>query len=112
MFVLGNFIEALALVLSSVLTLYWWIMLIAVLLSWVNPDPRNPIVSFLRSATEPVLWQVRRWMPFVVVGNFDLSPLVVLLGIEVVRLVVVKSLYDIAFRMAGLPAELVRLAGV
>jgi YggT family protein len=112
MFVLGNFIEALALVLNSVLSLYWWILLIAVLLSWVNPDPRNPIVRFLRSATDPVLYQIRRWMPFVVVGSLDLSPLVVLLGIEVVRLVVVKSLYDLAFRMAALPAAVASHPGV
>jgi YggT family protein len=111
MFVLRNFVEALALVLNSVLSLYWWIVLISVLLSWVNPDPRNPIVRFLWTATEPVFSQIRRWMPFVVVGNFDLSPLVVLLGIEVVRVVIVKSLYDLVFRMAGLPAEVVRLAG-
>jgi YggT family protein len=90
--------------------LYWWIVLIAVLLSWVNPDPRNPIVRFLRSATEPVLWQVRRWMPFVVVGTLDLSPIVVLLAIEMVRLVIVKSLYDLAFRMAGFPMDVVRSA--
>ena len=111
MFVIRNFIEALAFALNSVLTLYWWIMLIAVVLSWVNADPRNPIVRFLRAATEPVLWRVRRWMPFVVVGSFDLSAIVVLLGISVVQMVVVRSLYDLAFRMAALPADVVRLAG-
>jgi YggT family protein len=110
MFVVRHFVEALAVVLNSVLWLYWWIVLIAVLLSWVNPDPRNPIVRFLRSATEPVLWQVRRWMPFVVVGTLDLSPIVVLLAIQMVQIVVVRSLYDLAFRMSGFPMDVVRFA--
>ena len=46
-----------------------FIVLIAVLLTWVNPEPYNPIVRFLRSVTEPVFYQVRRRMPFVVIGG-------------------------------------------
>lgn len=101
MFVLNNFIEALALVLNSLLSLYWWIMLVAVLVTWLSPDPHNPIIQFLRAATEPLLYQVRRWIPFVVVGRFDLSPIVVLIGIEFVRYLLVQSLRDLAFRLAA-----------
>lgn len=98
-----NFLEALATVLNSLLTLYMWVVIIAVLITWVNPDPRNPVVRFLRAATEPVFWQVRRWLPFVVIGTLDLSPIVVLVGIQFARLLLVRTLYDLAIRMAALP---------
>ena len=91
-----NFIEALAMVLSSLLWLYWWIVLISVLISWVNPDPRNPVVRVLRSMTEPLFWQIRRTMPFVVIGAIDLSPIVVMLGIMFLQRFVVASLVDLA----------------
>ena len=91
---------AIALVLGHLLTIYWWIVLIAVLLTWVNPDPYNPIVRFLRNVTEPVFYQIRRRLPFVVVGGLDLSPLVVVLAISVLRIVVVGSLEDFAQRLA------------
>ena len=105
MFVLRNFTLALSGVLDSLLSIYFWVLLIAVLLTWVNPDPRNPIVRFLRSATEPVLWQVRRWIPFVVVGNLDLSPLVVMLAIQFLRVFLVRTLQELSFRLAmvGMP---------
>ena len=90
---------AIAVVLGHLLTLYWWIVLIAVLLTWVNPDPYNPIVRFLRNVTEPVFYRVRRWMPFVVVGGLDLSPIVVMIAITVLQIVVVDSLREFAFRL-------------
>ena len=90
---------AIATVLGSLLNLYWWIVLIAVLLTWVNPDPYNPIVRFLRGVTEPVFYQVRRRLPFVVLGGWDLSPIVVMLGIVVLQIVVVESLQKFAYRL-------------
>src|SRR5436190_20408843 len=81
-FVLRQTIEALASMLNSLLELYFWIVFIAALLSWVNPDPRNPIVRFLYSVTEPVLYWMRRRLPFLIVGNLDLSPLILLLSIK------------------------------
>ncbi len=90
---------ALATVLGTLLNLYWWIVFVAVLITWVNPDPYNPVVRFLRGVTEPVFYQVRRWMPFVVVGGLDLSPIVVMLGIYVIQLVVVDSLRMFAYRL-------------
>ena len=90
---------AIATVLGSLLNLYWWIVLIAVLLTWVNPDPYNPIVRFLRGVTEPVFYQVRRRLPFVVLGGWDLSPIVVMLGIVVLQIVVVESLRAFAYRL-------------
>jgi len=98
-FVVRQFTFALASVLDSLLTLYMWIVIIAALLSWVNPDPRNPIVRFLYNVTEPVLYQIRRRLPFVHAAGFDLSPLVLIIGIQFAKMVVVRSLYELALRM-------------
>jgi YggT family protein len=110
MFVFRNVIEGLAMILNSLLGLYFWIVLIAVLLTWVNPDPRNPIVQFLRSVTEPVLYAIRRRMPFVIVGRLDLSPLVLLLGIQLTQYVLVRSLFELAVRIGA--AEIAWKRGV
>ncbi|EPR42175.1 protein of unknown function YGGT [Desulfovibrio sp. X2] len=98
--VLGvNFVGAIARILDLVLTLYLWVVIISALLSWVNPDPYNPIVRALRNMTEPVFYRIRRWVPFVVVGGIDLSPIVVILAIQFVKWFVVASLYTFAVRM-------------
>jgi len=73
--------------------------LISALLTWVNPDPRNPIVRFLYGVTEPVLFQIRRRIPFVYASGIDFSPLVLMVGIYFVRTVVVGSLYELARRI-------------
>ena len=99
MFVIGNVVQASAVILDKVLWLYSLVIMIAVLISWVSPDPFNPIVQFLRAVTEPIYAWVRRRLPFVVVGMFDLSPLVVLLLIQVMQLVVVRSLLDLGSRL-------------
>jgi len=98
---------AVAMTLDWLLTMYWWIVLIAVLLTWVNPDPYNAIVRFLRSVTEPVFYRIRRTLPFVVVQGFDLSPIIVIVGIEILRIVIVGSLYQLAIRLASAGAALV-----
>ena len=64
-FILRQTVQALAIILDGLLNLYFWILLISVILTWVSPDPRNPIVRFFYSATEPLLYWVRRRMPFV-----------------------------------------------
>ncbi len=99
MFVLGNLCHAVASVLDKVLSLYSIVIMVAVLVSWVSPDPFNPVARFLRSVTEPLFDWVRRHLPFVVVGMMDLSPLVVLVLIQLVQMVVVKSLFDLGFRL-------------
>jgi YggT family protein len=95
MFIIGNFISAVAGVLQWVLTIYMWIVIIAALISWVNPDPYNPIVRFLYSVTEPVFAMVRRRLPLPPMG-IDFSPLIVLLVILFLQMFVVKTLLDIA----------------
>ena len=100
-FVIGRFILGVASVLDSLLTLYFWVLLIAALLSFVSPDPRNPIVGFLRAVTDPVLYWVRRRLPFVVAGRIDFSPLLVMLAIQFARIVLVQSLYELAVRISA-----------
>ena len=99
MFVIGNLLQGLALVLGKVLWLYSIVVMIAVLISWVSPDPFNPIVQFLRSVTEPVFDWVRRHLPFTVIGMIDLSPLVVFFLIQLCHVVVVRSLLDLGLRL-------------
>jgi len=102
--VLRQLTIAIAHTLDVLLTAYFWILIASVVLSWVNPDPYNPIVRFVRSVTEPLLRQIRRRAPFVVAAGIDFSPLVVVLGIQLVRTVVVQSLYELAFRIAAAAA--------
>ena len=99
MIVLGNLLRAIAIIFSQVLRIYTWVIFIAILLSWVSPDPFNPIVRFLRSATEPVFGWVRRHLPFAQVGMIDLSPIIVLIGIQLIQMVLIQSLFDYAARM-------------
>jgi len=103
--VLRQITMAVAQVLDSLLSAYSFILLVSVLLSWVNPDPYNPIVRFLRNVTEPVLYRIRRALPFVVVGGIDLSPIVAFLGIGVVRTVLVGSLYGLVRELASVSAR-------
>lgn len=98
MFVLGNFIAALAGVLDVVLTIYMWIVIIAAVISWVSPDPYNPIVRFLYSVTEPVFSFVRRVLPLPAMA-IDLSPIIVILAIVFVQQFLVRTLYQIAMRI-------------
>jgi YggT family protein len=97
--VLSNFAFGIATILDGLLWLYLWIIIISALLSWVNPDPYNPIVRFLRAVTEPVLHQVRRRLPFVYAAGIDFSPLVVIVLIRLVQWVVVNSLLELAVRL-------------
>ena len=96
MFIFSNFLGAMAGVLQIVLTLYMWIVIARALISWVNPDPHNPIVRFLYNATEPLLYRVRRSLP-VFAGSLDLSPLVVVVAIYFLQAFLVQSLRDLAF---------------
>jgi YggT family protein len=98
MFALGHLIEALATILNLALTVYMWVIIARALLSWVNPDPFNPIVRFLYNITEPVLSWVRRRVP-VVFGGLDLAPLLVLLAIYFLQLFLVPTLRELAQRV-------------
>ena len=89
MIVVANTMSAIALVLGSLLSLYFWIVIIAAVLTWVRPDPYNPIVRTLRALTEPVFYRVRKWLPFTYSSGMDFSPVVVLLAIELFNRIVI-----------------------
>lgn len=95
MFVLGNFIVAVARIIDIALTIYMWIIIIRAVLSWVNPDPYNPVVRLLYQVTEPLLARVRRWIPFRGMG-IDISPIIVLLVIVFLQSFLVPSLMQLA----------------
>ena len=95
MFVLGNFIIAVAKIIHIVLNIYMWIIIARAIISWVNPDPYNQIVQLLYRVTEPVLAQVRRWMPFGRMG-IDISPIIVILVIYFLDEFLIKSMIELA----------------
>lgn len=98
MFIIGNLIQALAAIIHWALTIYMWLIIARAVISWVNPDPYNPVVRFLYQVTEPVLYRVRRFLP---IGRMpiDLSPVVVFLAIFFLDAFLVRTLEDIAIRM-------------
>ncbi|MBW1900295.1 MAG: YggT family protein [Deltaproteobacteria bacterium] len=97
MFVVANFLVAVAKMMDIILSLYMWIIIGRAIISWVNADPYNPIVRFLISATEPVLYPVRRRLPML--GGIDFSPILVILAIIFVQTFLVQSLIQIASRL-------------
>jgi YggT family protein len=95
MFVLGNFITAVAKIVHVILNIYMWVVIARALISWVNPDPYNRIVQFLYRITEPVLALVRRWIPFRGMG-IDISPIIVILAIYFIDEFLVRSMIELA----------------
>jgi YggT family protein len=100
MFIFANLISAVANILDILLDVYTWVVVIAALISWVNPDPYNPVVRFLRAVTEPVFRPVRRLIGYRL-GPIDISPLIVILAIIFARRFLIGSLIDIANKMRG-----------
>ena len=98
MFVFANLLLAVAKVLDMLLWFYMWILIARVVISWVNADPYNPIVRAIVSATEPLLYRIRRSLP-VFAGGIDFSPLIVFAGIYFLQIFLVQSMVDIALRM-------------
>ena len=98
MFVLGNLITAAATILDYILTIANWLIIIRALLSWVNPDPYNPIVRFLYKTTEPLLSPFRRIIPVHAIG-LDISPIFALIFIWFLKLFLVRTLFGIAARL-------------
>ncbi len=98
MFVINNFILALAKILDVALTIYTFIIIFRAVISWVNPDPYNPIVVFLYRVTEPVLRPIRR-LPFLRNLGIDISPVIVILIIFFLQYFLVQTLTDLASRL-------------
>ena len=96
MFALSNLFIALARVCDVGLTVYYWLILIRALISWVSPDPFNPVVQFLERTTEPVLAPIRRLLPQMAI---DISPIIAFLIVVFLKSFLVQTLLDIGFSM-------------
>ena len=99
MFVLANFLSAIASIIDFLLTALYWLILVRALLSWVNPDPFNPIVQFLNKVTEPILAPIRKVLPPAFRFGMDISPIIAFLGIMFLRSFLVRTILDIAARL-------------
>lgn len=97
MFALGNLFQALAGVLDWVVTVFWWLIIVRALMSWVSPDPFNPIVRFIEGATEPLLGPIRQMLPPWKIG-LDISPLIALMFLYFTRAFLVQTLLDLSIR--------------
>jgi YggT family protein len=98
MFIFGNVILGIAKVLDVALNIYMWVIIIRALISWVNPDPYNPIVQFLTRITEPVLRPIRKLAPPYKIG-VDLSPLIAVLIVIFLQYALINTLYRIGRAM-------------
>jgi len=101
MFIAANFVSAVAVILNIVLSAVYWIILIRALISWVSPDPNNVIVRMLHDITEPILNPIRKLLPFSLKMTFDISPIIAFLIVMFLKLFLVQTLQDLAFRMRG-----------
>jgi YggT family protein len=98
MYVVGYFLKAVATVLNMVLWLYMWVIIARAVLSWVSPDPYNPIVRFIHNVTEPVMYRIRSKIP-VSFGGIDFSPILVILLIYFLQIFVIQSIERFAISM-------------
>lgn len=97
MFMLGNFLMAIAKLVNFALSAYVWIVIARAVISWVNADPYNPIVRFLRQVTDPVLMRIRRVVP--IMGGLDLSPMILILIIVFLQSFLVPTLQQVAMNL-------------
>jgi YggT family protein len=100
MILFGNLLLAGAEIVNALLNVYYWVVIIAALISWVNPDPYNPVVRFLRTVTEPVLRPIRRMIGHRL-GPIDISPIIVLFAIIFIQRFLIRSIIEIAYKIKG-----------
>ena len=98
MFVVNNFMMAIARLVDFLLTAYMWVIIGRAVISWVNADPYNPIVRFLVEVTEPLLSRIRRLLPLSM-GGIDFSPMILIMGIMFLQSFLVPTLKQIAVGM-------------
>ena len=96
MFILGNLIISVAKILEVILTMAYWLIIIRALISWVSPDPFNPLVQFLYRTTDPILDPIRRRLPFMAI---DISPIIAFLATLFLKTFLVETLIEIGYRM-------------
>jgi len=100
MIVLSTLLQSIATILDMVITLYLWIVIIAALITWVRPDPYNPIVQILYRLTEPAYAFIRRFIPTNFSG-FDIAPLILILALQFFQLFFVGLLRQFAYQLGA-----------
>jgi len=100
MLIFANLLLTVAEIVNLLLNVYYWIVIVAALISWVNPDPYNPVVRFLHTVTEPVFRPIRRLIGYRL-GPIDISPIVVILAILFIQKFLVRSVIEIAYKIKG-----------
>jgi len=94
MFIVGNFLIALAYVLNMIIPLVYWLVIIRAIISWFSPDPYNTLVQLLYKLTEPILYPFRRLIPVYNIG-IDISPILAILALVFLQKFLVTSLYQL-----------------
>lgn len=96
MFILGNFLYSVAHLVEALLTILYWLVIVRALISWVDPDPFNPIVQFLYRTTDPILAPIKKFLP--TLGPIDLSPIIAFFVLYFLKLFLVSGLVGLATR--------------
>jgi len=99
MFVFSNLLIAIAKILDILLTIFYWLILVRVLISWVSPDPFNPVVQFLYKTTEPILDPIRKILPLGFRFGIDISPIIAFLVLLFLKSFLVRTLIDLAVKL-------------
>jgi len=99
MFIIGNLLTAVATLLHLVIFFLYLVLIFQAVISWVNPDPFNPIVRTLNAVTGPILSKIRARVPLLVSGGIDFTPLVALLALLFVDQFLVSTLRELGQRL-------------
>jgi len=97
MFVLGNFLISAAKLVELAITILYWLIIVRALISWVNPDPFNPIVQFLYRTTDPILAPIRKFLP--PLGPIDISPIIAFFVLYFLKMFLVSTLVDLGMKL-------------
>ena len=96
--ILGEIVMVFAQMVNLLVTVYIYIIVARAIISWVNPDPYNPIVRFLHNATDPLLYRIRRFLPLQL-GGIDFSPIVLLFGLYLLQRIIIVLLTRLAYSL-------------
>ena len=98
MFVFGNLFSTIAHILDILLEVYLWVVIVRAILSWINPNPYNPLVRIIYGLVDPVTYRISRFFP-TRIGMIDIAPFMLLLIIIFLQKFIVRTLFDLAIRM-------------
>jgi YggT family protein len=98
MFVFGNFVTGIAYVVDMLLNIYFWIILIRAVLSWIQPNPYNPLVRIICKLVDPVTYKISRIIP-TRIGMIEFAPFILMITIVFLQRFLVRSLFDLGARM-------------